>query len=238
LTTAAIVSVAESDRQRLIGWGIPAHKIVVVPNGIDLSRFQGPVDRGRLRQALGLESDCPLVMQVGRLSAQKDPLAFVEGAWQVLHDYPAAHLAMIGEGPLEQDVQARIGQLGLEGQVHLLGWRDEAHRYMAAADVVTLTSRWEGLPYVLLEAMAWSRPVVATAVNGCPEIVAEGVTGFLTPPGDTAAWAARVIELFQDPARASAMGRRGRERVEELYALPAMVAQIEALYRRLASPKK
>ncbi len=231
--TDAIISVNEPDRARLIRWGIPPDKVVTIPNGIDLSAFDGPVDVGSMRDALGLDQDGPLVMQVARLSAQKDPLAFVEGAAYVVRGRPDAQFALVGEGPLREAVAARIRALDLEKRVHLLGWQDEAFRLMAAADVVTLTSRWEGTPYTLLEAMAWSRPVVATAVNGCTEIVEDGATGFLVPAGDPTAWAKRVSNLLSDPIMAAAMGQQARERVEERYSLQEMVAHIESLYRRV-----
>jgi glycosyltransferase involved in cell wall biosynthesis len=235
--TDVIVSVNEADRKRMIRWGIPAHKIVNIPNGIDLSAFKGPVDSGSLRRALGLDENRPLVMQVARLSAQKDPLAFVEGAAHVVRERPDAQFALVGEGPLRDAVAARIQALGLRGHVHMLGWRDEAFRLMVAADVVSLTSRWEGMPYTLLEAMAWGRPVVATAVNGCPEIVVDAETGFLAPPGDTAAWAGRVADLLSDPAMAAGMGWQGRARVEERFSLQGVVARVESLYQRVAEAR-
>ena len=144
-------------------------------------------DVGDLRHSLELDPEPPLVLQVGRLSATKDPVAFVEGAALVAHDRPDAQFALIGDGPLKGQVAASIRELGLERHVHLLGWREHASRFMPAAAVVTLTSRWEGAPYALFEAMACSRPVVATAVNGCPEIVTQGQTGFFVPPGKPAA---------------------------------------------------
>jgi glycosyltransferase involved in cell wall biosynthesis len=251
--TDVIVSVNGPDRERLIRWGIPPHKIVTISNGIDLSAFEGPapstpvlsqaegvegpVDAGSLRRALGLDQDRPLVMQVARLSAQKDPLAFVEGAAHVIRERPEAQFALVGEGPLREAVAARIQELELRGHVHLLGWRDEAFRLMPAADVVTLTSRWEGTPYTLLEAMAWSRPVVATAVNGCPDIIVNGGTGFLVPPGDTTAWAGRIVDLLRDPAMAAAMGQQGRRRVEQRFSLREMVARTESLYQQVAQAK-
>ncbi len=236
--TDVIVSVSERDRQRLMQWGIPHHKIVTIPNGIDLTAFDGPVDVGNLRRELGLDEDRPLVMQVGRLSAQKDPLAFVEGAARVIRERPDTQFALVGEGPLREAVAAHIRALDLDGHVHLLGWREGACRLIAAADVVSLTSRWEGMPYVLLEAMAWSRPVVASAVNGCPEILVDGVTGFLVPAGNTTVWAGRVLDLLNEPAKAAAMGRRGRERVEERFSLHEMTARIERLYLQVAKARK
>jgi len=243
--TDVIISVAEADRERLIRWGIPAHKVVTIPNGIDLSPFGQVADRAALFRELGLAplpspsggaagGEGGLVMQVGRLSAQKDPLAFVDGAALVLRECHEARFVWIGEGPLRTVTEERIRAHGLEGRVFLPGWRDNASRFMPAADVVSLTSRWEGTPYALLEAMAWSRPVVATAVNGCPEIVVDGESGFLVPPGDPSAWAGRVVALLRDPTRAAAMGAEGRRRVEEKFGLPQMIAQIESLYARTA----
>jgi glycosyltransferase involved in cell wall biosynthesis len=174
-------------------------------------------------------------MQMARLSAQKDPLAFVEGAARVVRKCPEAQFALVGEGPLREEVAARVTERGLRDHVHLLGWHAEGYRLLAAGDVVSLTSRWEGAPYSLLEAMAWSRPVVATAVNGCPEIVVDGETGYLVPPGDTAAWAGRVVELLRDPAKAAEMGRQGRRRVEEHFSLRDMAARLERLYEQVAA---
>jgi len=236
--TDVTVSVSELDRQRMVQWGIPHHKIVTIPNGIDLADFEGPVDVGGLRRELELDEDRPLVMQVGRLSAQKNPLAFVEGAARVVRECSDAQFALIGEGPLTEAVTAQIRALELDGHVHVLGWREKAFRLIAAADVVSLTSHWEGLPYALLEAMAWSRPVVATAVNGCPEIVVDGVTGFLVPPCNTAVWAERVLGLLNEPAKAAAMGQRGRERVEERFSLQGMTARVEQLYLEVDGARK
>lgn len=233
--TTAIASVNESDRRRLVQWGIPAHKVVTVPNGIDLAAFEGPMDVAGQRGALGLDNDQLLVMQVGRLTAQKNPVAFVEGAAHLVGQHPAVQFALVGDGPLRNSIAARVHQLGLEGKVHLLGWREGASRLMAAADIVTLTSRWEGAPYALLEAMAWSRPVVSTAVNGCPEIVADGVTGLLVPAGDPAAWARALAALLDDREKSAAMGRLGRQRVEAYYALPQMIARLERLYERASA---
>lgn len=232
--TSVVISVNESDRRRLIDWGIPSRKVMTIYNGIDLADFKEPVDVGALRQSLGLDASAPLVMQVGRLSAQKDPIAFIEGAAQVISQCPRTQFALVGDGPLRDAVKARVRELGLGESVHCLGWQREALRIIGAANVVTLTSRWEGAPYALLEAMAWSRPVVATAVNGCPEIVLDGVTGFLVPPGEPTAWASRVSHLLTTPAHAEAMGQQGRKRLEEKFILQQMIAAIERQYLQSA----
>jgi glycosyltransferase involved in cell wall biosynthesis len=236
--TDAIVSVDEPGRTRLLGWGIPPSKLFTIANGIDLARFAEPPPRCDLRRTLGLEQDGPLVMQVARLTVQKDPLAFVEGAAQVVCQRPDVQFALVGDGPLRDVVAGRIRELGLDAHVRLLGWRDEAYGLMPAADVLTLTSQWEGLPHVLLEAMAWSRPVVATAVNGCLDAVVDGETGFLVPLGEPVAWAQRVLDLLDDPAKAARMGRQGRQRVEQCFSQETMIARIETLYLQLSTPAR
>ena len=155
--TEATISVNEADRQRLIRWGLSPRQVVTIPNGIELEAPENDPDPSSARQSLGLAPDRPLVIQVARLSAQKDPLAFVEGAALVIQQRPDAQFAMIGQGPLRETLASRIQTLGIKEHVHLLGWRDNARRLMTAADVITLTSRWEGSPYSLLEAMAASR---------------------------------------------------------------------------------
>jgi glycosyltransferase involved in cell wall biosynthesis len=231
--TDVIVSVSESDRERMIRWGIPAQKIVNIPNAVDLERPAEPVDADGELEALGLDEEHPVVMQVGRLSAQKNPLAFVEGAAQVIQEHPDAQFVLVGEGPMREAITQRAESLGLNGAVRLLGWRDNAVDLMAAADIVSLTSKWEGMPHTLLEAMVKSRPVVATAVNGCPEVVMDEVNGFLVPPDDAASWAKRVVDLLNSPELMDEMGRRGRERVEEKFSQGQLITRIEALYSQL-----
>jgi glycosyltransferase involved in cell wall biosynthesis len=127
-------------------------------------------------------------------------------------------------------VKSEIRAVGLQNNIHLLGRIDQAYRFMAAADIVTLTSRWEGLPYSLLEAMACAKPVVSTAVNGCKELVIDGETGFLVDVGDACSWADRVNQLIANQQLAQAMGSAGRLRVETKYSLAEMISQIERAY--------
>lgn len=222
--TDRIISVNEVDRQSMIERGIPARKIVTVYNGIDLARFSDP--------QIVEKPGAPLVMQVGRLSEQKAPLDFIEGARLVLQNYPDVRFKLVGDGPLLGQVQARIKQYGLQEQISAVGEQATAFRLIQQADIVTLTSRWEGSPYSLLEAMAWSKPVVATAVNGCPELVLDGKSGYLVPSGQPQAWAERVLALLNDPQTARAMGEQGRRHLEANFTLPQMVAKISALYEQ------
>lgn len=224
--TDRIISVNEADRQSMIARGIPPDKVVTVYNGVDLERFSDP--------AIKQDPSSPVVMQVGRLSEQKAPLDFVAGAGWVLQKRPDVRFILVGDGPLYEQVQAQIKRAGLEKQVSAVGAQANAFRLIQTADILTLTSYWEGSPYSVLEAMAWGKPVVATAVNGCPELVVDGVTGYLTPRGQPEAWAERVLILLSDPERARQMGEQGRRRLEANFTLAEMVTKISALYEEFA----
>ena len=147
-----------------------------------------------------------------------------------------AHFVIVGDGPLRAKVETQIAALGLAGRVRLTGLRRDVPDLMHSFDVLTLTSLWEGLPRVLPQAMAAGLPVVATAVDGNAEAVTDGVTGFLTPPGDPQAMAAAVLRLLDDPALAQAMAEAGRAQAEA-FGARKMVAEIAALYEELLAAR-
>jgi glycosyltransferase involved in cell wall biosynthesis len=235
--TDKIISVNKADRKRLLKWGIPAEKVVIIPNSIDLKQFNDNIDTFAVRSQLGLNEHNPVVMQVGRLSTQKAPCAFVDGAYIIAQEHPDVQFVMVGDGPLEDKVRGHIKELGMSESIKVVGWYDNAFELISSADIVTLTSRWEGTPFSLLEAMAWSKPVIATKVNGCSEMIIDGITGFLVPPGDINAWSSRVIELLNKPELAKGFGQLGNERVNRFFSKDIMVNQIESLYNQVACEK-
>jgi glycosyltransferase involved in cell wall biosynthesis len=228
--TDHILSVNEADRRRLLSWGISPKKVDTVYNGIDLDEFYQAEDQGKIRNSLQLQENTPLIMQIGRLSIQKSPLNFVEGARIILTKLPKVQFVMVGSGPLSTMVKKRIRDLGLERKIILAGAHKQAFRLIPAADIVTLTSLWEGTPYSLLEAMAWQKPVVATSVNGCPEVVSNRETGLLVPPNDPDKWASAVMEVISNPSMAETFGKAGRRLVEEKFTITRMVQSISDLY--------
>jgi glycosyltransferase involved in cell wall biosynthesis len=168
---------------------------------------------------------------VACLKRQKAPFDFVAAARAVRDRVPDACFLIVGDGALRRDVLRRISALGLQGVVRLLGWRRDVPAILAAADVFLLTSRWEGLPLAAVEAMLAGTPVVATAVDGTPEAVADGETGYLVPPGDPDAAADRVAQLLRHPGAAEQMGRAGPERARHRFRRRAMLEGTDALYR-------
>lgn len=232
--TDRILSVNEADRQSLISRGIPAEKVITVYNGVELNQFDPQAPLPATAAALRKNGNT-LVMQVGRVSEQKAPLDFVEGARLVQMEAPNTTFALVGDGPLLEQVKQKVKDYGLEGSVFVVGAQPDAFRWIRSADIVTLTSHWEGSPYSLLEAMAWCKPVVATSVNGCPELVLDGETGYLAPPGQPQEWANHVLRLLRDPQTARQLGETGRKHLEANFTLPAMVAKISALYEQITT---
>ncbi len=202
----------------------------VIPNGValdelDLGRGKGRVVRGEL--GLGAE---PVVGFVGRLTSQKDPVTFLEAITAIRREVPAVRGLVVGDGPLRADVERAVGRLGLSSHCALVGARPDVPALLDAVDVFVLSSVSEGFPFVVLEAMAMACPVVATAVDGVTEIVEDGVSGVLVPPGDPAAIARATVDLLTHPDRARALGTAGRTRVAQHFSLQSMVRRTQELY--------
>ncbi|HJT24886.1 MAG TPA: glycosyltransferase, partial [bacterium] len=143
------------------------------------------------------------------------------------------------DGPLFGKVESEIKARGLERHFLLLGWREDIAQLLAASDALLLTSIHEGLPRVVLQAMAAEKPVVATAVSGTPEAVKDGVTGFLRAPHDTAAMAESLSKILTDPHLGKKMGRAGRELLQGSFRIDEMLRQIEKTYEKaLVKPAK
>jgi glycosyltransferase involved in cell wall biosynthesis len=206
----------------------PKHKISFIPNGIDFSRFQPNLDaRSEVRNSLGLTDEF-VWLAVGRLEDQKD----YPNMLQAFSNMPTNHrLLIVGEGPLLPSLQERAGTLNLNQRVSFLGRRTDVQDLMNAADAYLMSSAYEGLPMVLLEAAASELPMVATDVGGNREIILEGQDGYLVPAHDAQALSAAMQKLANlSSQERQAMGRRGREHVVATYDLERVVDQWEALY--------
>jgi len=239
--TDALIAVAEPHARYLIDHeGFPAGKVRVIPNGVDVERFRPGAPDLRLKQSLGLEPDAPVVGIVAALRPEKNHELFLRTAALVLRRVPEAQFLIVGEGPQRAQIHQWREEFGLERQVHLLGNRADVPELLRLMNVLVLTSHMEANPVSILEAMASERPVVATEVGSVSETVIEGQTGYLAPPGDAVALAARVVALLKDPVRASTMGRAAREHVLKRWSVDRMVqgyeALIEEIYRSKCAP--
>ena len=232
----AIVAVCRSIKDGLVAAGVPAEKVEVIYSGTDVERFQPGADGAAVRRELGLAAEHALITQIGVRSWRGwrdllDAMATVAGrlaqARLLFVGAPPPRIAEIGDA-----ARAR----GLGDRVLVLGHRDDVPRILAASDVVVDASyAGLGITGSIREALACERPVVATRVEGMPELVLDGETGLLVPPRAPAALAAALLRVLDDPAAAQAMARAGRTRVEACFSLRAKLDATETLYRRLAA---
>jgi glycosyltransferase involved in cell wall biosynthesis len=238
LLADALVAVSEAVKQDLVNLGVAsADRIRVVPLGLDLDHLVGPLPRGGLRAPAGVPPDAPLIGMVGRLVPIKDVPTFLRAAVLVHKSRPDSHFALVGDGEERSLLEDQVRQLGLEGSVHFHGWRRDLAAVYGDLDVVVNSSRNEGTPVALIEALAAARPVVATRVGGTGDLLQEGAFGLLVPPADPEALAAAILECLRDPAAASARALAGRALVVERYSAKRLVDDIDALYRELLAAR-
>lgn len=223
-----VVCVSEGQAEKVRKWcRVPASRLSVIRNSARLNAFEqtDSAARERLRVFFGSNSTVSqLVLGAGRFSPEKGFGVLVEAAATICRDNPTAGVVIFGEGPLRGELEQRIAKLNLSSRVVLPGFRTDLDSLLGGADVVVLPSYTEGLPNIALEASAAGVPVVATAVGGTPEVVADGVSGFLVPSGQPAAIATRVNELLLAHALRTRLGAAGRQRMHELFTFEAQAA--------------
>lgn len=233
----ALLAVSEAVKQDLVGLGVaPASKIRVVPLGLDLEPLTRALPRGILRREAAIPEDAPLVGVVGRLVPIKDIGTFMEAATLVHNSFPSSRFAVIGDGRERALLEERVAKLGLSGTVRFFGWRRDMGAVYGDLEVVVNSSRNEGTPVSLIEALAAGRAVVATRVGGTPDLLGDD-RGLLVPPGDPAALAAAILECLQDPAAAAARARAGQRHVLRHHAVGRLIADMDGLYRELLAAR-
>lgn len=232
--------VCEEGAKRYVQEGlVPAHKMRTMPNGVDTEQFYpDSAERARLRAEWGVEGRF-VWLAVGRLEAPKDYPNMLHAMHAVKQAYPDTLVLIAGDGPLRASLESLSRSLELEENVRFLGVRRDVPQLMRMADAFVLSSSREGLPNVLLEAQASGLPAVVTDVGGNREVVCEGETGFIVPPGDSSALAERMIHLMRLPnEKLCRMGESGRDRVVEYYSMESVVNRWIGLYEELLKTKR
>lgn len=228
------VSVAAATSFRATG--VDSAKIAVVRNGLP---HRTPVrSRSEVRRDLGLGPAQGAVLTTARFTPQKDHTTLIDAVPAVLERHPEACFLLAGDGPLEDDCRRAVGDRGLSHAVRFLGNRSDIPDLLAAVDLFVLPSRFEGLPLALLEAMDAGLPVVSTRVGGTDEVVVDGLTGFLVPPGDASAFAAAIVTALSDPARQKEMAEAGLQRFRESFTATRMADETADLYGALGVPPR
>lgn len=210
--------------------GIPLRHIRVVHNGIDLHRYKSKESIYHVRKELRIGAEQPVIGTVGNLFAVKGQIYLLKACKIVAGTFPNFVLVVAGDGEQSSFLEKEATSYGIADNVKFLGFRNDIPSILDAIDVFVLPSLSEGLPLSVLEALALQKPVVATNVGGIPEIIEDGITGYLVPPRNPEALATKIVHLLRHPEVAINMGRVGRLRVDECFSLEKMIEKYQSLY--------
>ncbi len=230
---SAMIAISERVKEMLVVGGMSQATIEVIPSGVPMDREVVPGSRVEL----GVSMDAPLTVLVGALAREKDPLTFVRAVAVARERVATLRALIVGDGPLRAAVESEVEELGLSDTLRLTGHRTDADSLIAAADLLVLCSREEGLGSVLLDAMALGKPVVATDAGGIPEIVVPGETGLLVPVGDHRAMGNAIARVLADRELAARLAEGARARAPR-YSMAEVVARTAALYERVLSESR
>ncbi|MCC6748425.1 MAG: glycosyltransferase [Deltaproteobacteria bacterium] len=225
-----VIVLADHYRRMTLRMGIGREQLRLIPSGVDPASLRARAGRAELRQRLGLPVGVPTVGMLTRLSPEKGVDIFLRAVALVAPAVPRMRAVIFGTGPEEETLRGLAAELGIEQWVVWAGYVDEAMDALLALDVVAQTSRTEALPQTLMEAMVMERPVVVTAVGGCPELVVDGRTGFVSPSMDPETIAARILCLLTRPELRRQMGVEGARRIDERYTLRKWAQDTIQLY--------
>jgi glycosyltransferase involved in cell wall biosynthesis len=228
-----VVCVSEDLYHRCRAIGVPEDRCELIENGIDLEEYSRRQNPAEARRRLGLRNDRLLLGAAGRLSPEKGFDLLIRACDQLLREGLDFELIIVGEGDEWQALQALISQLGREDRIHLAGYRSAMQAWYETLDVFVLSSVREGLPNVLLEAMALEVPVVATCIAGIPRLVHHEHNGLLVEPGDPGQLAAALRRLLREPELRRQLGKACRETVAARYSFAARMDKFRRLYDQL-----
>jgi glycosyltransferase involved in cell wall biosynthesis len=232
-----VICVSEDLQARCLAARVPATRCVLIENAIDTEDFRRRQTPAQAKALLGLPADRLLVGAVGRLSAEKGFDLLIRAVDQLLQQNLKVDLCIVGEGDDEARLRSLISQLGRDQHIRLLGYRSDTKNLYQAMDVFALSSLREGLPNVLLEAMALEVPIVATRIAGIPRLIQHGCNGLLVDPGNTVQLAAALHHLLGDEDLRARLRLQGRETVERRYSFHVRMHKIRALYDDLLGRK-
>lgn len=231
ITDAVVADCSKVAQQLINNQGLADQKVKIIYNGVNLDTFQQNGHGGHLKDSLGIAPHSQLIGCVARLAPVKDHPTLLKAFLGVKRRIKNAKLLLMGDGEQRPKIEELISHLGMNNDVILTGFRSDVSNLLQTIDVFALASKSEGMPLAIIEAMAAEKPVVATRVGGITELVVEGETGHLVDPQDAEGMTRALVDLLENPSRAVALGKKGRQRAEELFSLAHTVNQYEEVYR-------
>jgi len=230
-----MVAISKDAKEGLLSLRFPESKIRVIYSGIDKQSFKkNNLDRKKLLERLGLQSNNFIIGTLANLKPRKGVSTFINAAKIIVQDYPKARFLIIGRGPLKNNLENQVKSLKLQNQVIFCDYVENITDAYQVFNLMVLPSLTEGLPAVLLEAMAFGVPVVATSVGGVPEIIEDGVSGILIPPKNPQALAEAAVKIYKNAKLSSEMTKNAHIRLEKYFTIDETVRQYEKLYKELS----
>jgi glycosyltransferase involved in cell wall biosynthesis len=224
-----IISSGEAIRQVLITAGVDSEKIVAISAGVDMAQFHPAVSGTAVRREFGLNG--PVIGTVAMFRRSKGHGVLLQALPAILKSVPEAEFLWVGDGVGRDRLQQEISAAGAQAKVHLAGFREDVPACLAAMDVVVLPSiQSDGVPQVILQALAMRKAVVASAVGGIPEVIQHQHTGVLVPPEDPQALAEAIVQVLHHPESAAAWAQAGEQLIDTHYALEYMIDRTAAVY--------
>lgn len=211
-------------------YGFSAARLALIPNAVDTELFRPIPGDDALRAVWGIPPDAPLLGLIGRLSRQKGHIGLFEALPAIWQIFPDTHIVLVGAGELEEDLRTKASNIDRLGRIHFVGQQHDMPRVLAALDIFVLPSLYEGLSFAVLEAMATERAIVATAVDGTIEVIEDGRTGLLVPPGTPAALASAITRLLANAPLRVRLGQAARQTILDRFDQREMLARTFTLY--------
>lgn len=213
-------------------------KIISIPTGVDLNKFNPDRVKGNIRKELGIDQDTPLVGSISIIRTEKGFPYFLEAAQEILKTKPETRFLIVGYEPKGNTLVQEVRRQGLDDKVFMPGLREDIPDILAHLDVFVLCSLREAFGQAIAQALAMKRPVVTTNVGGIPELIKDNETGLLVPPADGKALAKAILKLLENREKAKRLGESGRRLIEEKFSQEIMIAKIEDLYRELLKKRR
>lgn len=233
--TTKIICVSKKDLETGLKYKIaPKEKFELIKYGIPLEEFRKTkVDKFKKRKELGIRNNGPVVGMIACLKPQKSPLDYIKASIKVYQEMPHVNFLLIGDGVLKSACESALASSPLNGRFIFTGWRRDISGILDVLDLVVLTSKWEGMPIAIIEALCKGCPVVATNVGGAAELIKEGVTGYLTAPGEYHETADRILKILEDSNALCKMKKEASLSIDSSFDIHRMLNEVESLYREL-----
>jgi len=232
-----IVTISQGIRNVLVSQGVPVEKITCVPSAVDTEQYGAPCDKVWFRREFALKEEERICGVAAQFIDRKGHRFLLQAIPRILRDQPHSRFLLFGKGPLEDTLRSMSRDLGIDGKVVFAGFRDDLDRIIGCLDLLIHPALMEGLGVTLLQASAAGVPIVAAGVGGIPEIVRDGVNGYLIPPSDEIAIADAVLRILADRDLATRLGENGRRIAATEFSMESMVQGNLKVYREMMAGK-